>query len=63
MWPWQETVASHGWTKEELQNLQSGLSRVEDRLQKQQALMSKAHSTVIISGVYNLLDYYASQEV
>ena len=44
MWPWQETAAPHGWTKEELQNLQfglgqveEGLGQVEERLQKQQA--------------------------
>ena len=60
MWFLQETAAPHDWTKEELQNLQSGLCRVEERLQMQQALEEKAHTTAIMFGVYNLLDYYAS---
>ena len=55
MWPWQQTVALLDWTKEELQNLQSGLCRVEERLQKQQALEVKSSQYCM----YNLLDYYA----
>ena len=52
MWPWQQTVALLDWTKEELQNLQSKLRCVEERLQKQ-ALEVKTQSIAIIFGVHS----------